>query len=259
METKKNNNSNEVKQFAIGTKIEHNGKLYEVVQGKFCNDCSIASICSGNDITSGNRIGDVLSRNKRINIFGECSSDNRDDDTSVVFREIFENINSNIIQPLVEANGTVKALQIKAPTNFEIDTKASNLAKGIIKFKNKWLTLDRLYKSAKDNNYHTHLSEIKDSTDDKSSTVRNKLIALANLIDIASYFNGGWEYNVTEEVVGYSIAYYKFVAESHYSVCKIDNSVYTYYGNPVFKNEADAQYVIDNPNFRAILDTIFKV
>ena len=258
METKKNNNDNKVKQFAIGTKIEYNGKLYEVVQNKYCDDCSIASICSNNDITSGNRIGDVLSRDKRINIFGECSSGNRDDDTSVVFREISENINSNIIQPLIEANGIVKALQIKAPTNFEIDTKASDLAKGIIKFKNKWLTLDQLYKSAKDNNYHTHLSEIKDSTDDKSSTVRNKLIALAKLMDIASYFNGGWEYDVTEEVVGYSIAYYKFVAEPHYSVCKIDNSVYTYYGNPVFKNEADAEYVIDNPNFRNILDKIFK-
>lgn len=259
METKKNNNDNKVKQFAIGTKIEYNGKLYEVVQNKYCDDCSIASICSNNDITSGNRIGDVLSRDKRLSIFGECSSITRDDNTSVMFKEISENINSNIIQPLVEANGTVKALQIKVPTNFEIDTKASDLAKGIIKFKNKWLTLDQLYKSAKDNNYHTHLSEIKDSTDDKSSTVRNKLIALAKLMDIANYFNGGWEYDVTEEVVGYSIAYYKFVAEPHYSVCEIDNSVYTYYGNPVFKNEADAQYVIDNPNFRAILDTIFKV
>lgn len=29
--------------------------------------------------------------------------------------------------------------------------------------------------------------------------------------------------------------------------------------NIMFKNEADAQYVIDNPNFRDILDNIFKV
>lgn len=258
METNKNN-SNKVKQFAIGTRIEHNGKFYEVVQGKFCNDCSIAHICSSNDITSGVKLGDVISRNTRIGIFGECSQNNRDDNTSVVFKEIPKNINPNIIQPLVETDGTVKALQIKAPNNFDIDVKASDLDKGIIKFKNKWLTLEQLYKSAKDNNYHTYLSEIKDSKDDKSCTVRDKLIALSNLMDIASYFNGGWEYDITEEVVGYAIAYYKFVAEPHYSVCKIDNSVYTYYGNPVFKNEADAQYVIDNPNFREILDKIFKV
>lgn len=251
METKKNNNTNEVKQFAIGTKIGHNGKLYEVVEGKFCNNCSIACICSSNDITSGVRLGDVISRDTRIGIFGECSPNNRDDNTSVVFKEIPKNINPNIIQPLVETDGTVKALQIKAPTNFEIDAKASDLAKGIIKFKKKWLTIEQLYKLAKENNHSTHRDTINYFSD-------SKLVALANLMDIARYFNGDWKYNITKEDVGYAIAYYKFVEEPHYSVCKIDNSVYTYYGNPVFKNEADAQYVIDNPNFKNILDIIFK-
>lgn len=252
METKKNNNTNEVKQFAIGTKIGHNGKLYEVVEGKFCNDCSIACICSSNDITSGVRLGDVISRDTRIGIFGECSPNNRDDNTSIVFKEILKNINPNIIQPLVETDGTVKTLQIKAPTNFEIDAKASDLAKGIIKFKKKWLTIEQLYKLAKENNHIMHRDAIKCFSD-------SKLVALANLMDIAKYFNGYWEYNIIKEDVGYAIAYYKFVEEPHYSVCKIDNSVYTYYGNPVFKNEDDAQYVIDNPNFRDVLDMIFKV
>ena len=252
METKKNNNSNEVKQFAIGTKIEHNDKLYEVVQGKFCNDCSIASICSSNDITSGNRIGDVLSRDKRINIFGECSSDNRDDDTSVVFREISENINSNIIQPLVEANGIVKALQIKAPTNFEIDTKASDLSKGIIKFKNKWLTIEQLYKLAKENNHLTHRDAIKHFSS-------SKLVALANLMDITKYFNGDWNFDSEKDTHGYAIAFYYNTTEyPQYNVVAINSTCDIYYGNPVFKNEADAQYVIDNPNFRYILDKIFK-
>ena len=39
----------------------------------------------------------------------------------------------------------------------------------------------------------------------------------------------------------------------------IDFTSDIYYGNPVFKNEADAQYVIDNPNFREVLDNIFKL
>lgn len=34
MSTKRNN---EVKEFAIGTKIEYNGKLYEVVEELFCD------------------------------------------------------------------------------------------------------------------------------------------------------------------------------------------------------------------------------
>ena len=84
METK----INDVKEFAIGTKIEHNGKLYEVVQDKYCDNCSIANICSNNDKTSGNNITGVLSRDKRISIFGECSKIHRNDNTPIVFKEI---------------------------------------------------------------------------------------------------------------------------------------------------------------------------
>lgn len=251
METNKNN-SNKVKQFAIGTKIEHNGKLYEVVQGKFCKDCSIASICSSNDISSGNRISDVLSRDKRISIFGECSPNTRDDNTSIVFKKISENTNSNIIQPLVEADGTVKDLQIKAPVNFEIDKWNSNLDKGIIKFKRKWLTLEQIYKLAKDNVYFTNRDAIKDFGN-------GKIVVLANLMDIARYFNGNWKYDVTKENIGYMIVCDISTKEPNYSVRKIDASANIYCGNIIFKNEADAQYVIDNPNFRSILDVIFKV
>lgn len=259
METNKNN-SNEVKQFAIGTKIEHNGKLYEVVQGKFCNDCSIASICSSNDITSGNRIGDVLSRDKRLSIFGECSPNTRDDNTSVVFKEIPKDDSKDeskdeyykVIPLWIDDNSIqLRPVEFDLPNGYMIDKENSDLDKGIIKFKANWLTLEQLYKLAKDDVYFTNRDAIKDFAN-------SKMVALANLMDIARYFNGDWKYNITKEDVGYAIAYYKFVEEPHYSVCKIDNSVYTYYGNPVFKNEADAQYVIDNPNFKNILDIIFK-
>ena len=260
-----NRNNNEVSQsFAIGTKIEYNGKLYEVVEGKYCDNCSLATICSSSDISTGDRNDNALSRDERIKIFGECSSLRRPDSKSVVFVEVPMNksdntINSNIIQPLIEANGTVKALQIKIPTNFKIDIEASDLDKGIIRFKNKWLSLEQMYNMAKATNYHTYLSEIKDSKDYKSSTVRNKLIALANLMDIANYFNGGWEYDFTKGDIGYMIVYDTTMIEPHYVVRKFDSVTKAYYGNPIFKNEADAQYVIDNPNFREVLDNIFKV
>ena len=84
METK----INDIKEFAIGTNIEYDGKLYEVVEGKYCDNCSIANICSNNDITSGNKISNVLSRDQRINIFGECSKIHRNDNTTIVFKEI---------------------------------------------------------------------------------------------------------------------------------------------------------------------------
>ena len=253
------------KAFAIGTKIEYDGKSYEVTESNQCCDCSLATICSSSDIFTGDRNDDALSREERINIFGECSSLSRYDSKSVVFVEIPMNksdnntINSNIIQPLVEADGTVKDLQIKVPTNFKIDVEASDLDKGIIRFKSKWLTLEQMYNVVKATNYHTYLSEIKDSTDDKTCEVREKLIALSNLMDIAIYFNGNWKYDVTKENVGYIIAYDKFVSEPHYSVRKNDSTVDVYYGNPIFKNEDDAKYVISNPMFRTVLDKIFKL
>ena len=90
METK----INDVKEFAIGTKIEYNGKLYEVVEQKYCDECSIAAICANNDIAK-NDSDNILSRDKRINIFGECSPIKRKDHKSVVFKEISININQH--------------------------------------------------------------------------------------------------------------------------------------------------------------------
>lgn len=249
METK----TNDVKEFAIGSKIEYMNKLYVVVAQTYCDNCSIANICSNNDKTSGNNITGVLSRDKRISIFGECSSIVRSDGKSVAFKEIPKTKEQDVynVGPLYKTNNELMPIQIDLPNGYIIDKEHSDLTKGIIKFKNKWLTLEQLYKLAKENNHVTHRDAIKDFSD-------SKLVALANLMDISKYFNGDWKYGFIKECVGYSIAYYKFVEEPYYSVREIDNYVYTYYGNPVFKNEADAQYVIDNPNFRNILDKIFK-
>ena len=249
METK----INDVKEFAIGSKIEYMNKLYEVVAQTYCDNCSIANICSNNDKTSGNNITSVLSRDKRISIFGECSSIVRSDGKSVAFKEIPKTKEQDVynIGSLYKTNNELMPILIDLPNGYVIDKEHSDFDKGIIAFKNKWLTLEQLYKLAKENNHVTHRDSIKDFSD-------SKLVALANLMDIAKYFNGDWNYDFTKECVGYSIVYCKFAEEPHYSVREINNSGYTYYGNSVFKNEADAQYVIDNPNFRDILDKIFK-
>ena len=261
-----NRNNNEVgKSFAIGTKIEYMNKLFEVTESNQCCDCSLATICSSSDISAGDRNDDALSRDKRINIFGECSSLRRPDSKSIVFVEIPNNKSKddskdnskdehyNIIPLWIDNNHTeLKPVEFALPKGYVIDKEHSDLDKGIIKFKNKWLTLEQLYKNYKNREYHFAYRDcIKDFSN-------NKLVAIANLMDIASYFNRGWNYDFTKECVGYSIVYCKFAEEPHYSVREINNSGYTYYGNPVFKNEADAQYVIDNPNFRNILDKIFK-
>ena len=253
METK----INDVKEFAIDTKIEYNGKLYEVVEGKYCDNCSIANICSNNDKTSGNNITGVLSRDKRVSIFGYCSNINRADGIDVIFKEIpmtkSDNINHNIIQPLVEPDGNIKDLQIKAPLNYEIDIDNSDLSKGIVKFKNKWMSIEDIYKlMIKDRMYCYRNVIIKHNND-------NVLMAIANLVDIASYFNKNWRYDPTKEDIGYIIGYDNSIKEPHYFVDTINGGTDVYYGNPIFREESAAKYVIDNPNFRVILDKIFNV
>lgn len=254
MSVKKKRKDYNHKEFAVGTKIEYNNKLYEVVKSNTCENCSISSFCSASD----NYVPSLLiPRDKLLSTLGKCSAIDRTDGTSVVFKEIpkddFKDEYHKIIPLWTNNNPTkLKPVEFELPNGYMIDKEHSDLDKGIIRFKSKWLTIEQLYKLAKESNHVTHRDCIKYFSD-------SKLVALANLMDIARYFNGDWEYNVTKEVIGYSIAYYKFVEKPHYSVCKLDTSVYTYYGSPVFKNKADAQYVIDNPNFREVLDNIFKV
>lgn len=257
-----NRNNNEVKEFAIGTKIKYNGKVYEVVKHKYCDNCSIKSFCNASDEYIPTL---VVPRDKLISIFGKCSATDRDDNTSVVFIEVPKDNSKDkyykIIPLWVDDNSTkLKPVEFDLPNGYMIDKDYSDLDKGIIRFKSKWLTLEQMYKLAKATNYHTYFSEIKDSTDDKSCTVRNKLIALANLMDIASYFNGGWEYHNNGDNCAYMIAYDKTkTTDDGYQVVHINSYTNMYFGNIMFKNKADVQYVIDNPNFRDILDSIFKV
>lgn len=260
MPTNRNNNKLG-KAFAVGTKIEYNGKSYEVIESNFCVDCSIASICSSSDISGSIDIGSTLFRDKRINIFGECSSLKRPDTKSVVFIEIPKDDSKDNskheyykISPLWVYNNPaqLRPIELVLPKGYEIDVESSDLAKGIIRFKNKWLSLEQLYRLARESHYLTNRSAIKKFSD-------GKLVALANLMDIVRYFNGDWNYDFTKGDIGYMIVYDTTMTEPRYIVCKFNSVTKSYYGNPIFKNEADAQYVIDNPNFRDILDNIFKV
>lgn len=249
METK----INETKEFAIGTKIEYNGKLYEVVEQKFCNECSIAHICPTNDVVKHTDYSNLLNRDERVKIFGECSSIKRKDRKSIIFKEISADDDVYDVEVLYKNDKELLPIRINIPSGYAIDIENSDLANNIIKFKRKWLSLEQLYKLAKENDYLTYRSSIVSFRD-------GKLIALANLMDIARYFNGNWKYNITkEENIGYMIVYDGSIKEPNYTIHKIEACSNIYYGNVIFKNKADAQYVIDNPNFRNILDKIFKV
>lgn len=256
-----NRSNNEIgKTFAIGTKIEYMNKLYEVTESDSCCDCSLATICSSSDISAGDRNDDALSRDKRINIFGECSHVRRTDTKSVVFVEIPKDNTKDKYHKIIplfrdDNPSKLKSVEFDLPNGYVIDKDNSDLDKGIIRFKRKWLTIEEMY-----NLKPIVACEYLDSSIAVSTSTRKKIVAIITLMDIANYFNGDWEYTTNADKCGYMIAYDKTTTEPYgYQIVHIDSNTDMYFGNIMFKNEADAQYVIDNPNFRNILDNIFKV
>ena len=255
----KNRNNDEVgKAFAVGTKIEYNGNSYEVIESDSCADCSIASICSSSDISGGIDIGSTLFRDKRINIFGECSGLRRPDTKSVVFVEISKDNSKDKyykIEPLFREDNPskLKSVEFDLPNGYVIDKYNSDLDKGIIRFKRKWLSIEEVYDALFKRKEVTYRQNLKDFSN-------TKMLVIANFMDIAKYFNGNWNYKSNGNDCGYIIAYDKTTTKPYgYQIVSINSDTDMYFGNITFKNEANAQYVIDNPNFRDILDKIFKV
>ena len=163
---------------------------------------------------------------------GLCTTSLRSDKTDVVFKEIKDmEIKNN-------------QLTIDIPEGMEIDLENSNLAKGIVKFKKKDIT----YENVED--------ALKLGKNCKSIIINesnaSKLVTLSKLMNIAKYYNKDWkpDWNNSDK----SKYYIRYNTGTYAVDCN-----YTYnYGNIFFKNKEDAQAVIDNPNFRDILDAIYK-
>ena len=163
---------------------------------------------------------------------GLCTTSTRSDKTDVVFKEINNmEIKNN-------------QLTIDIPEGMEIDLENSDLAKGIVKFKKKDIT----YENVED--------ALKLGKNCKSIIINesnaSKLVASSKLMNIAKYYNKDWkpDWNNSDK----SKYYIRYNTGTYAVDCN-----YTYnYGNIFFKNKKDAQAVIDNPNFRSILDVIYK-
>lgn len=166
-------------------------------------------------------------------ITGTCTPGERTDNTSVSFKEINNmEIKNN-------------QLTIEIPEGMEIDLENSNLAKGIVKFKKKDIT----YENVED--------ALKLGKNCKSIIINesnaSKLVALSKLMNIARYYNKDWKPDWYSYASKFSISFNhtsrKYIVDS--SDCRTS-------GNALFKRSEDAQAVIDNPNFRDILDAIYK-
>ena len=197
----------------IGEIFTYNGKTYQVVKSDMCMDCAFKE----------NECSILRSR------IGLCTTGTRSDKTDIVFKEIKDmEIKNN-------------QLTIDIPEGMEIDLENSDLAKGIVKFRSKWLTIAEIISC-----------EWSYSSITVSASTRKKIIAISNLMDIAKYYNGDWEPDWdNQNEYKYSIVYNR-------GIYKVDYGLMTIFSNIYFKNKKDAQAVIDNPNFRDILNTVYK-
>lgn len=135
---------------------------------------------------------------------------------------------------------------IDIPKSMEVDVKNTDLTKGIVKFKPKNITYNDVEIALNLPSDNTCMYVHRDNLP--------KLSAISELMNIAKYYNGDWkpEWNNRDEDKNY--IYYSYTQNEYYV-----DAVNTYTPSIVyFKNLADAQAVIDNPNFRQILDAIYK-
>ena len=160
-------------------------------------------------------------------VVGSCSCTSRLDGKNVIFKEIKDN-----------------KFTINIPEGMEIDIKNSNLKEGVIKFKKKEIDYQDVCVSL---NSDAKLLPI-------TLTNCEKVKAIDKLIDIANYYNKGWKPDWSNK--NKPKFYIAFDNESSFYTVKCGYMVS--YSIVYFKNRKDAQAVIDNPNFRKILDAIYK-
>lgn len=137
-------------------------------------------------------------------------------------------------------------LIINIPDGMEIDLQNSNFDTGVIKFKNKEMTYEEIKASLRLNENMTGINVADENV--------NRLYAIDRLICIAKFYNGDWKpdwSNIDEHKFHILYDNRDGIYTTDYNTTYSVNMVY-------FKHREDAQAVIDNPNFREILDAIFK-
>ena len=232
----------EYKTLSIGKIFTYNGNEYEV-----CEDNNIDYICNQCAFNG-------INCDSIKNIRGNCTISGRTDYTQVYYKqinnEIMEKDFCNVVCPTFNTNDSLNDLHIECPEGYSIDVEHSDLSKGIIKFKNDNITLEDIYKNQGKDTFITNIVS-------NNTYTYNKISAIATLLDIANYYNKGWKPDFNNKTTYKYVIQYNGIENKHthysvdYDVCLNRCCVY-------FKNQEDAQAVIDNPNFRDILDTIYK-
>lgn len=159
-----------------------------------------------------------------------------------------------------------KEIKIDIPEGYEIDKENSTFE--CIKFKPKPIKKYITYKDICDNifsekcGYYIGSSgnicdtSLEEFTYDANNAPRE--IQLKRLLALNQLMNIAYHYNDKRYIrIGYYIGYDKL--DDKYFVEKLDNNFTQKVGMAaIFINAKDAQAVIDNPNFRSILDTLCR-
>lgn len=169
----------------------------------------------------------------KASVLGPCTSDTRSDKTHVVFKEIKDmEIKNN-------------QLTIDIPEGMEIDIENSDLTKGLVKFKKKGITYEDVFKAS-------NIKTISGITVCKEH--KDILQALARLMLIAKYYNSDWQPNWSNSKENKYCIKFDYHKDRFY--VDYNNSIGA--GDVFFKNSEDVRAVINNPNFKSILNTIYK-
>ena len=199
----------------LGEIFIYKDKTYQVVEVEIDEECKGCAFEFSSCCTS---------------LLGDCSPTHRTDGASVIFKEIKDMENNQ--------------LTIDIPEGMEIDLENSDLAKGIVKFKKKYITYDDILQECPTNFGGLRVR----------NHCINKIIAISQLMNIAKYYNKDWNPNWRSLEESKYYIYYS-TRNNTYGVA---NTSSTKYGNIYFRSYKDAQAVIDNPNFRDILDAVYK-
>ena len=206
----------------IGEIFTYEGKRYKVVPGdRGCKNCAFGKgdICLGEPLHS---------------LRGKCID--REDNQPIDFIQIYG----------MEVNSNNK-LTIDIPEGMMVDPVNSDFRNGVIKLKHKKDITYTEICNALDYKYYVDLSVPKAN--------RDKLTAISELMSIADYFNGDWKpdwsnHNEAKYSIEYNHYRDKFFVDP--------TSYFTSDGCVYFKNRDSVESIINNPNFKWILNTIYK-
>ena len=237
-------NNKNYKTLPIGTIFTYNGNKYKVCKDDkslICNECAF----NGRDCDNLN------------NIRGFCSSTYRTDHIGVYYKQINnETMNKdndtkeNVIIPIFNEDNSLSDIKIECPKGYIIDIKNTDLSKRIIRFKKDNITLEDIYEYQGKDTFITNVVN-------NNKPTYSKIFAIATLMDIANYYNKGWKPDFNNKSTYKYVIQYNGI-ENKYTHYSVDYDICVNRCCVYFKNQEDAQSVIDNPNFRDILDAIYK-